>query len=78
MRSDDLESSVLRRESLSDGKGNDGGEVTGEEVLPACLQLPILNLLQLGKAVIGQVPREPLDCMVRRDSVVDKGKEGVR
>jgi hypothetical protein len=44
MGSYDFEAGVLWGEGFSDCEGDDGGEVTSEEVLLACLQLPVLNL----------------------------------
>lgn len=78
MGSDDLKPGIFRFESLSDGKGNDRCEISGEEVFLSCLQLPVLNFLQLGETMVLEVTGEPLDCVIGGDCVVDEGDERLR
>jgi hypothetical protein len=77
MRADDLKPCILWCECFSYGKGDNGGEISGEEVLLSCLQLPVLDLLELSEAVVLEVAGEPFDCVIGGDCVVDEGEEGV-
>lgn len=75
MRSDDLEAGVFRLELFPHGKGDNSCEISSEEVFLSRLQLPVVDLSQLGEAVLGEVLGEPLDRMIGRDCVVDEGDE---
>jgi hypothetical protein len=78
MRSDDFEAGVFGLELFPHGKGDYRCEISGEEVFLARLQFPVIDLSELGEAVLGEVLGEPLDRVVGRDGVVDEGDEGVR
>ena len=77
MRSDDLEAGVFGLELFPHGKGDNSCEISGEEVFLSRLQLPVVDLSQLGEAVLGEVLGEPLDRMIGRDCVVDEGDKGM-
>ena len=64
MRADDLKPGILWSELLSDRKGDDCRKVPCEIILMACLQFPILDLLQLLVAMLVEVLGEPLNGVI--------------
>lgn len=72
MGPDDLEAGVLGVESTSYCKGDNGGVISGEEVLLPRCEGPVIDLMKFCEAFGGELVSAPVDCVVGRDGVVDK------
>lgn len=61
---------------MSDREGDDGSVVPGEEIFLPGLKRPVIDLVEFCKSFGGELVPTPVDCVIRRDCIVDKLQEG--
>ena len=77
MSSYQFKSSVVRIEFTANSEGNKGGVVSGEEILLARTQTPVVDLMQLFVALGIELLPGPLDRVEGGHRVVDEFEEAV-